>query len=244
MTTPQDSHRDDDAFVGRTARAALDADDAREWHTARAAAYGALSRLLTSPSEQPWALAVVRAESARLMEAHAYLPFDVDATALESSVAALDSAALERAAIDYGAQFEVGEHGPPLAIRAELAPGANAASKEEVARFYEYFGYEVGDRAAWQLDHLAVLLEFLHYLSFGAASHAESAGGDAYARGARDFVARHVVAWLPAVATHVASGSASRYLRALFQTTATFVTADRAWLATHFPDDKIAEGQN
>ncbi len=205
---------------------------------ARAVIYGALSQLLASPSDTPWTLPVVSAAAQRMTDAAHYLPYPFDPSPLAAALAPLDADALTRAANEYGGHFEVGEHGPPLPIRAELAPGVHAASKEEVARFYEHFGYVVTERDVWQPDHLAVLLEFMHFLAFNAATQQTQTAALAFQCGARDFVARHIVAWLPAMAARLATADAHLYLRTLVLAAAAFTTADREWLAQQYSEEQ------
>jgi TorA maturation chaperone TorD len=206
-------------------------------HIARALVYRSLCELVTSPSAEPWSTERMRGAIDDLTQAAPLLPFAFDSSALEECAMHTDTGALDRAAREYGGQFEVGEHGPPLPIRAELAPGANPASKEELARFYELFGYEVADADAWQLDHLSVQLEFLHLLSFGAAATSDAAAALSFQCAARDVLRRHLAPWLPAMAAKLAAAEVQPYLRAVMLATAEFVLADHDWLSTSISEE-------
>jgi DMSO reductase family type II enzyme chaperone len=200
-------------------------------HATRSLAYRALSALVTSPSQEAWSTAGVRGALAELQQAATLLPFGFESTKLASVVATLDDNCVAAAARDYGSQFEVGERGPPLAIRAELAPHANPTLKEELARFYEHFGYQVAEQDAWQLDHLAVVLEFLHYLAYCAVQADSADDVQSAALASKDVLARHVLPWLPAMVDHLARSDAAPLLGAIFTTVYEFVAADHAWLA-------------
>jgi DMSO reductase family type II enzyme chaperone len=206
-------------------------------HIARALVYRSLCELVTSPSSEAWSIERMGAAIDQLAQAAAALPFSFDTSALEECATRTDTDALDRAAREYGGQFEVGEHGPPLPIRAELAPGANPASKEELARFYELFGYEVDDADAWQLDHLSVQLEFLHLLSFGAAATNDAEAALSFQCAARDVLRRHLAPWLPTMAEKLAAADVQPYLRAVMLATAAFVLADHDWLNTSISEE-------
>lgn len=221
---------------------------------ARARIYGALGPLVASPEEAVatgWLdpAAAVEELVAALEEAPYGLPDTVGAT-LAQLTAAAHGAPSDALATDvaraHGALFEVGDRGPPLALREELAPGANAAAKEEVARFYEHFGYELGDGYAWRPDHLSPMLEFMHFLAWheaqppstGDADDAEVALAAGLRAAQRDFAKRHLVWWLPAVATAVAARQDGPPLIAgTLALAADFIAADLDWLEARITSD-------
>ena len=219
---------------------------------ARARMYGALAPLVASPVE---AVATgwpdPAAQVAELEAAAADLPFELPESAprilaqLADAARAAPAAALATdVARAHGALFEVGDRGPPLALREELAPGANAANKEEVVRFHEHFGYELGEDYAWRPDHLAALLEFMHFLAWHEAQPV-SAGiddGTDMAAGlraaARDFAARHIAWWLPSLAAAVAArGDGSPLIAGTLALAADFIAADLDWLEARIASD-------
>ena len=225
---------------------------------ARARIYGALAPLVASPEE---AVATAWEDPAAVAELAAALqdaPFDLPETTavtLAGLAAAARAAPAAELAADvaraHGALFEVGDRGPPLALREELAPGANAAAKEEVARFYEHFGYELGDGYAWRPDHLSPMLEFMHFLAWheaqppsvddGAAEGAHGLDDDLAAglRAAqRDFAARHLVRWLPTVAAAVAAREdGSPLIAGTLTLAADLIAADLDWLDARIASD-------
>ena len=226
---------------------------------ARARIYGVLAPLMASPEEAVatgWQDPAAAVEE--LVAALEDAPFDLPETsgaALAQLAAAAHAGSAAALAADvaraHGALFEVGDRGPPLALREELAPGANAAAKEEVARFYEHFGYELGDGYAWRPDHLSPMLEFMHFLAWHEAQPPSTDaddgvdGGDididlaAGLRAAqRDFAARHLVRWLPTVAAAVAAREdGSPLIAGTLALAADFITADLDWLEARIASD-------
>lgn len=228
---------------------------------ARARIYGVLAPLMASPEEAVatgWQdpAAAVEELAAALEDAPFDLPETSDATLAQLAAAAraAPSAVLAAdVARAHGALFEVGDRGPPLALREELAPGANAAAKEEVARFYEHFGYELGDGYAWRPDHLSPMLEFMHFLAWHEAQP-PSTDADDGARGddgdidvalaaglraaQRDFAARHLVRWLPTVAAAVAAREdGSPLIAGTLTLAADLIAADLDWLDARIATD-------
>jgi TorA maturation chaperone TorD len=217
--------------------AAPDTDDLRDaklFALARAEMYSGLSRLLASPEQ-----AIAKAWLDHVAIVERLLIADEALSTEDSRIAELfalsQAADLEHSAEDvaalvgasYGALFEVGDRGPPLAIREELAPGANAAAKEEVARFYEHFGYRLGDDYAWRPDHLSVLLEFMHFLSWHESQSGDAALIAGLRSAQRDFCQRHLAWWVGDLANSVAARSdAHPLLQASVRATKDFIAVE------------------
>ena len=128
---------------------------------------------------------------------------------------------------EYSGLFEVGSQGPPVPIREDLQTGQKAGTREDIVRFYDYFGYRLDDRHAWAPDHLSVELEFMHFLCF----HEAQAGADrlSYQLAQADFTARHLQRWVPLLAAGVARlAPASLYCR-IVAALADFIAQDLAW---------------
>ena len=94
---------------------------------------------------------------------------------------------------EYSGLFEVGSNGPPVPIREDLHRDQPAGVREDIVRFYEFFGYGLEEQFAWAPDHLSVELEFMHFLCFQEAESA-AAGGDAlsFQLAQSDFAERHL----------------------------------------------------
>jgi DMSO reductase family type II enzyme chaperone len=203
---------------------------------ARAEVYACLSRLIASPQGE---LAHAWLGHADLLErlqiAAEALPYEFTPAELAAAALGLDpedpQIVAERVGQSFSALFEVGDRGPPLAIREELAPGANPAGKEEVVRFFEHFGYELGEDYAWRPDHLSVLLEFMHFLTWHDAMATDENLRSGFRNAQRDFLTRHLLWWLGDLSRAVAQRSDSHVL---LQTTLSvihsFIEDEKKWL--------------
>jgi DMSO reductase family type II enzyme chaperone len=187
----------------------------------RTACYAACSELLASPHDvDPRELLHARRDPCR------ELPWGA---VLETHVAAIAGGELPYLQREYSALFEVGDQGPPVPIRESLRPARPAGAREEVVRFYEYFGYVPGERFAWQPDHLSIELEFLHVLCAQEANAVDDAGARPYALAQADFASRHPGFWLPAFAADAARLSPASPYAAAAAAVARFVAADLEW---------------
>ena len=102
---------------------------------------------------------------------------------------------------DYLAAFEVGRGSAAVPLFEGMHRGdlGREGILEDLLRFYEYFGVRLNESNLEYPDHLVTELEFLAWLCLQAQA-AESEGRDAasFRRAARDFLDRHLAAWLPA----------------------------------------------
>jgi len=187
--------------------------------TARCLCYGVWSELTASPHE------LDPRDSARgRIGAGKSLPGADDLDDIIIECCGLELAQLKS---EYSSLFEVGDHGPPAPIREDLITGQQAGTREDIVRFYDYFGYQLGERYAWAPDHLSIELEFMHFLCFQ-----ESQGGDnvlSYQLAQADFSARHLGSWLPLLQQRVAAVAPGSFYARLIDALAGFVVADSAW---------------
>lgn len=101
---------------------------------------------------------------------------------------------------EYLAAFEVGRESKPVA----LFEGINRPDHgrdgilQELLRFYEFFDVQLNENDRDYPDHLVTELEFLAWLCLQVHA-AEGKGVDAapFNSAARDFLDRHLAAWLP-----------------------------------------------
>jgi TorA maturation chaperone TorD len=70
-----------------------------------------------------------------------------------------------------------------------------AKLREDLVRFYEYFGYQLNDEFQWQMDHLSIQLEFMHFLIVGESQVTEDKLS--YQLGQLDFSIKHLMNWVP-----------------------------------------------
>jgi DMSO reductase family type II enzyme chaperone len=119
-------------------------------------------------------------------------------------------------AAEYTRLFDVGTSGPPCPLHGGLWIGDRMKTMEEVLRFYRHFGLTVGGEPSELPDHLALELEFLHYLTF-RESQAVNAGADPgdFARAERDFLARHPGRAVPLLRAKLENVHASPFFVAL-----------------------------
>jgi len=135
-------------------------------------------------------------------------------------------------AIEYTRLFDTGSSGPPCPLYGGLYGGARMKTMEEAVRFYNHFGLTLSEEQRELPDHLAMELEFLHYLTYREAT-ALQAGDDAgpYQRAQRDFIQRHPGSWIPKLCQRLEAEEAHPYFGALFACLADLLGWDAARLA-------------
>lgn len=140
-----------------------------------AGAYLAMAQLFSYPNPQAWK---------RLTE-HGFVDPALTAEALE---------------VEYLAAFEVGRDSSPVPLFEGMHRGdlGRDGVLEGLLRFYEFFDVRLSETDREYPDHLVTELEFLAWLCMQEQA-AEQKGGDAesFRRAARDFLTRHLGAWLP-----------------------------------------------
>lgn len=184
----------------------------------RALCYAAFSELTASPHDVE-AQAAVRS---RLAAAGALLP-PVVLALLEEFIAADP----EELKAEYSGLFEVGSQGPPAPIREDLLTGQKAGTREDLVRFYDFFGYRLDERFAWAPDHLSVELEFMHFLCYHEASDAGERLSWQLAQA--DFAPRHLANWVPALAAGVERLAPGVFYSRVLAALADYVASDLAW---------------
>ncbi len=200
-------------------RVAAESRDAVATAAARCRAYALFSALTASPHDVD-----PRAMAGEAAGALAGLPFAFDCAALVQEFAATGPQQLKT---QYSALFEVGSDGPPAPIREDLLTGQKAGTREDIVRFYDYFGYRLADRYAWAPDHLSVELEFMHFLCYHEAR--ETPDRLSYQLAQADFTERHPARWLPRLADAVATLAAGSLYCRVIAATRDFVATDLAW---------------
>ena len=131
---------------------------------------------------------------------------------------------------DYSGLFEVGSNGPPVPIREDLHLNQPAGVREDIVRFYEFFGYGLEEKFAWSPDHLSIELEFMHFLCFREAQSV-SDGRDAlsFQLAQRDFSERHLCNWVSELAARAAQNAADGLYPRLLAALSQFVVKDFEW---------------
>jgi hypothetical protein len=105
-----------------------------------------------------------------------------------------------------------------------------------VSAFYRHFGLAPADAADRRElpDHLAVELEFLHFLAFKEDPAARAGDPElrpGYVRAQRDFEELHLVPWVGSFADRAQAAGTAPFQAALATLAAEVIGADHAWLA-------------
>lgn len=218
----------------------------RETAGVRSTAYALFSQLVASPHDGGDVSLALPPEDlgAVLTDLTGALPYEIEFSKLAETASRLSVGDEGRLARSYSALFEVGSAGspgspgsdaatglggPPASLREGLAGGRPAKAREEVVRYYSFFGYRLNEERQWQPDHLAIELEFLHYLAFREAHRQDREDALSYQLAELDFLARHPLDWYPAVGRSVARLAEEPYHLALFESLGDFLQRDHAW---------------
>ena len=154
----------------------------------RATAYAIFSLLISSPHEVNPREKITDIQLSEL-------PFDFDLEKIMNDFSLNDEDTLKK---QFSALFEIGDHGPPIPIREDLFLNQPAKLKEDLVRFYEHFGYELDEGFQWQMDHLSIQLEFMHFLAMGEFE--EQKDKLSYQLGQLDFTQKHLLNWVQKLA--------------------------------------------
>ena len=126
------------------------------------------------------------------------LPYSFEIGDLIEQYNGIEAVDLKR---QYSALFEVGDEGPPAPIREDLFLLQPAKLREDLVRFYDYFGYTLNDEFQWQMDHLSIELEFMHFLSFQELESNDNKLS--FQLGQLDFSKKHLLNWVPDLSSTV-----------------------------------------
>lgn len=135
---------------------------------------------------------------------------------------------------EYSGLFEVGSQGPPVPIREDLHRNQPAGVREDIVRFYEFFGYGLAEKFAWSPDHLSIELEFMHFLCYQEAEKCAAEAGDAlpFQLAQSDFSERHLVNWVSELAERVKKQQSGSLYASLLAAMSQFLVKDFEWQAT------------
>ena len=178
-------------------RGVNDTRDAGGTSPGRCLMYAVFSDIAASPFDAEPAVAGEAVDLAELG-----LPYELpNLEALLNEWRAKDRDALKR---EYSGLFEVGSDGPPVPIREDLHRNQPAGVREDIVRFYEFFGYGLEEKFAWSPDHLSIELEFMHFLCFHEVEMTDS-DGDAlsFQLAQSDFSERHLCNWVSELAARI-----------------------------------------
>ncbi len=116
--------------------------------------------------------------------------------------------------LQYTSLFDVNNSGAPLcSLYGGEYIGARMKTMEDVIRFFHHFGLTMASAPRELPDHITCELEFMHYLSFNEVECLlEGEDPGAFRRAQRDFLARHLLRWIPRLQLKLEANNASQYL--------------------------------
>jgi hypothetical protein len=180
---------------------------------ARAQAYAVLSALCVAPwvELRDWLL--------RLQVANTLLPFAARLNGIVES--GLGSRADRDALLPLRTALASGELG---------ARAKQVKARAELLNFFGRFDYQPEEQD-WHPDHLAIHLEFMHYLAWLEATAEDADDPEGLRHAQYDFLSRHVCRRLPRTADRLAAVDSNDFLEQFIKGLMAFTQADRVWLA-------------
>ena len=141
---------------------------------------------------------------------------------------------------EYSWLFEIGDSGPPVAIREQQQFGQVSGVREDLVRFYEFFDYKLHRHYAWAPDHISVVLEFAHLLCYYESTVTEDRLS--YQLAQFDFVSRHLVDWAPVLADLIENIRPDSLYAGIARSLCLFIARDHEWQAsTIFPMERSGD---
>lgn len=200
---------------------------------ARGAVYQAFSLLMSSPSLIEMDDDFYTNCADMLAAGSAALPFAFKAYSLSEKLTSLSDSEKTQLAADYGSYFEIGSDGKMFHLREEVATAvASSKPKEELIRFYEFFGYQLDEKFQWQADHLSLQLEFVRFLIEAMWSTEDGERQCSFLMGQRDFVQRHIANWLAQTSNNVKTALPEHLYSDILVSCTEFIEHDLQWLNT------------
>jgi DMSO reductase family type II enzyme chaperone len=204
-------------------RSLTDAREAGNTAAGRCLMYAVFSDIAASPFDAEPAVA-----SEEIVIAELGLPYEL--TNLEGLLAEWRSQDREVLKREYSGLFEVGSDGPPVPIREDLHLNQPAGVREDIVRFYEFFGYGLTEKFAWAPDHLSVELEFMHFLCYQEVDMTANAGDALSFQLAQiDFSERHLCNWVSGLAEKIIGQHPDALYGKLIAAMSEFLVKDLEW---------------
>jgi DMSO reductase family type II enzyme chaperone len=137
---------------------------------------------------------------------------------------------------EYSGLFEVGSDGPPVPIREDLHRNQPAGVREDIVRFFEFFGYGLEESFAWAPDHLSVELEFMHFLIYQEAENTDVENAQSFQFAQHDFSQRHLYDWVPEMAERIRSQRPDSLYTRVIAVLSEFLQQDFNWQQSTISD--------
>ncbi|HNP62504.1 MAG TPA: molecular chaperone TorD family protein [Woeseiaceae bacterium] len=198
----------------------------------RCKSYGLFSSLLASSHEID-----VGKQLREVAGMDNFCVYGIDLGALCGTYLSVDKLARKN---EYSRLFEIGDSGPPVAIREQQQFGQISGIREDLVRFYEFFDYKIHQHYAWAPDHISVILEFTHLLCYYESVVSEDQLS--YQLAQYDFVSRHLVDWAPIFADLIDNVQPDSLYADIARSLCLFITRDHEWQAsTIFPMERSGD---
>jgi len=139
---------------------------------------------------------------------------------------------------EYIRLFDVGTPRPPCPLYGGEYKKGRKGTMEELIRFYNYFGLRPSRRSRDMPDHITIELEFMHFLTFRevtALHHQQDRAS--YLRAERDFLERHLCAWVPRLGERMSPQQPHPFYAALAGLAEAFLAADLRYLQSLLQPD-------
>lgn len=187
---------------------------------ARGTVYGTLAGLFQEPDQTVYETLVDGSMTADLERLVDHATLDVTVPQL------LTADDYDLLCARFNDVFEIGYPDPPVPLYESeyVEDGTWDDVNLDLARAYDFFGVSVDESEREHHDHLQIELEFAGYLARLAAT----VDDDGVRRARRDFLDRHLVPFLLAIASAVDEEVETDIYRDLVAFAAEFATADRA----------------
>jgi DMSO reductase family type II enzyme chaperone len=199
---------------------------------ARSRLYDLLARAFAVP-DQPFYQAIREgAFAAQVSENLAALPYALalgDGHAVRQQLC--EAAGHRELQSEYIRLFDVGTPRPPCPLYGGEYKKGRKGVMEELIRFYNYFGLHPSPRSRDMPDHITIELEFMHFVIFRevAALHHQQ-DRTSYLRAERDFLERHLCAWVPRLRERLQRQQPPAFYAALTRLAEGFLAADLGYL--------------
>ena len=132
---------------------------------------------------------------------------------------------------EYIRLFDVGTPRPPCPLYGGEYKKGRTGVMEELIRFYNHFGLRPSPRSRDMPDHVTVELEFMHFVVFRevtALHHKQDRAS--YLRAERDFLERHLCAWVPRLGERLRRQQPPPFYASLTRLAEAFLAADLHYL--------------
>ena len=127
-----------------------------------------------------------------------------------------------------------------MPIREDLFLAQPAKLREDLVRFYDYFGYQLDEEFQWQMDHLSIELEFMHFLIIGELQSDNDKLS--FQLGQVDFLEKHLINWAPLLSKKLSTLDESDIYTKIVIELEDFLLKDQHWQKETISHKDVAGG--